>query len=130
MYKISQHTDSSDYMLEETLLTFPPGSNSSSRLCTTLTTLPDALEESNETVVVRVVPVAPDTTPGGEQRSLTVTIINNDGMLTFAERKHFSCSLFLGTYFKMYSAASIHELLMQVLRHVDNDNYDDFIPDS
>ena len=108
MYKISPQTDSSDYMLEETLLTFPPGSNSSSRLCTTLTTLPDAIEEGNETVVVHVVPVAPDTTPGGEQRSLTVTIINNDGMLTFAERKHYSCLLFLGTYFKMYSTAIVY----------------------
>ena len=102
VYKTSPYTDSSDYMLEETLLTFPPGSNSSSRLCTTLTTIPDAIEESNETVVVHVVPVAPDTTPGGEQRNLTVTIINNDGMLTYAERKHYSCSLFLGTHFKMY----------------------------
>ena len=71
-------TDSSDYRLGETMLMFQPGS-ASSTVCTAITTAPDCGEESNETVVVQVVPVAPDTTPGGEQRSLTVNILNNDG---------------------------------------------------
>ena len=41
-------------------------------------------------VVVQVVPVAPDTTPGGEQRSLTVNILNNDGKYHRDERKTYT----------------------------------------
>ena len=69
------------------MLTFQPDS-ASSTLCTALTTAPDGGEESNETVVVHVVPVAPDTTPGGEQRSLTVNILNNDGKHLISPLSH------------------------------------------
>ena len=73
------HTDGSDYRLTEALLTFQAGSSSATTACAILQTVPDSLEEANETVVVRVVPVDPDTTVGGSQNTVTITILNNDG---------------------------------------------------
>jgi hypothetical protein len=72
-------TDSSDYSLPEALLAFQPGSTSTAVLCTTFSIVPDLNEEIDEEVVIRLFPVAPDVTFEGREKSIIVTIMNDDG---------------------------------------------------
>ena len=39
----------------------------------------DGQEEEDEDVVVHAVPIAPDVTVGGVEKSMTITILNDDG---------------------------------------------------
>ena len=74
-------TDHSDYSLPEPLLSFQPGSTSTTTLCTVVVIAGDDIEEVDETVVVRIVPVEPDVTLDGVDKMLTITILNDDGKL-------------------------------------------------
>lgn len=74
-------TESSDYSLSEAQLTFQVGSSSTTTVCGTLDIVPDGLEEEDEEVVVHVLPTSPDVTVGGVELSITVTILNDDGIL-------------------------------------------------
>lgn len=74
-------TDRSDYSVPEPLLSFQPGSTFTTTLCTAVKIEGDEYEERDEELVLRIFPVEPDVTLDGVDKTLTITILNDDGKL-------------------------------------------------